>query len=65
MDYWLASLGFDIHAKLPAIQTHYKIVQKIRQATRKKVSVGDRVFSVVEPKYWNELPDDVRNIEYH
>ena len=25
--------------------------------------MGDRAFSVVAPKYWNELPDDIRNIE--
>ena len=25
--------------------------------------MGDRTFSVVAPKYWNELPDDIRNIE--
>ena len=29
----------------------------------KLVSMGDHAFSVVAPKYWNELPDDIRNIE--
>ena len=47
---------------------HDEIVQKILCATRKRpklVSMGDHAFSehVVLPKYWNELSDDVRNIE--
>ena len=25
--------------------------------------MDDRAFSVVAPKYWNELPDYIRNIE--
>ena len=29
----------------------------------KLVSMGDCAFSVVAAKYWNELPDDIRNIE--
>ena len=34
------------------------------QAKRSKlVPMGDRAFSVVAPKYWNELPDVIRNIE--
>ena len=27
----------------------------------KLVSIGDSAFSVVEPKCWNEVPDDVRS----
>ena len=26
--------------------------------------MGDRASSVVAPKYWNELPDAIRNIEF-
>ena len=36
----------------------------LQEKRSKLVSVGDRAFSVVAPKYWNELPDDIRNIEF-
>ena len=35
----------------------------LQEKRSKLVSMGDRAFSVVAPKYWNELPDDIRNIE--
>ena len=35
----------------------------LQEKKSKLVSMGDRAFSVVAPKYWNELPDDIRNIE--
>ena len=48
-------------------QQHHKIGKKIIHATKEKrsklVSMSDCAFSVVAPKYWNELPDDIRNTE--
>ena len=35
----------------------------LQEKTSKLVSMGDRGFSVVASKYWNEQPDDIRNIE--
>ena len=46
---------------------HHKIVQKIIDGTRKNIKTclfkSDCAFSVVATKYWNEVPDDVRDIE--
>ena len=35
----------------------------LQEKRSKLVYMGDHAFSVVAPKYWNELPDDIRNIE--
>ena len=35
----------------------------LQEKRSKLVSMGNCAFSVVPTKYWNELPDDIRNIE--
>ena len=50
-------------------QQHQRITRLARKSymlpekRSKLLSMSDRAFSVVAPKYWNELPDDIRNIE--
>ena len=49
-------------------QQHQRTTRLARKSYRpqkrlKLVSVGDHAFSVVATKYWNELPDNIKNIE--
>ena len=34
----------------------------LEEKRSKLVTMGDRAFSVVAPKYWNALPDTIRNV---
>ena len=35
----------------------------LKEKKSKLVTMGDRAFSIAAPKFWNSLPDDIRNIE--
>ena len=35
----------------------------LQEKRSKLISMGDHSFSAVAAKYWNEPPDDIRNIE--
>ena len=53
-------LNYQQHQRTTRLARKSYMLQEKRS---KLVSMGDRAFSVVAPKYWNELPDDIRNIE--
>ena len=53
-------LNYQQHQRTTGLARKSYMLQEKRS---KLVSMGDRAFSVVAPKYWNELPDDIRNIQ--
>ena len=58
--YLTSMLNYQQHQRTTRLARKSYMLQQKRS---KLVSMGDRAFSVVAPKYWNELPDDIRNIE--
>ena len=58
--YLTTMLNYQQHQHTTTLARKSYMLQEKRS---KLVSMGDRAFSVVAPKYWNELPDDIRNIE--
>ena len=58
--YLTSMLNYQQHQRTTRLARKSYMLQEKRS---KLVSMGDRAFSVVAPKYWNELPDDIRNIE--
>ena len=52
-------LNYQQHQRTTRLARKYMPQEK----RSKLVSMGDRAFSVVAPKYWNELLDDIRNSE--
>ena len=58
--YLTSMLNYQQHQRTTRLARKSYMLQEKRS---KLVSMGDRAFSVVAPKYWNELPDDIKNIE--
>ena len=58
--YLTSMLNYQQHQRTTRLARKSYMLQEKRS---KLVSMGDRAFSDVAPKYWNELPDDIRNIE--
>ena len=58
--YLTSMLNYQQHQRTTRLARKSHMLQEKRS---KLVSIGDSSFSVVAPKYWNELPDDIRNIE--
>ena len=63
---WSARIGTGtINAYYQQHQRTTRLARKsymLQEKRSKLICMGDCAFSVVEPKYWNELPDDIRNI---
>ena len=34
----------------------------LEEKRSKLITMGDRAYSIVAPKYWNNLPDDIRDL---
>ena len=58
--YLTSMLNYQQHQRTTIFARKSYMLQEKRS---KLVSMGDRAFSVVALKYWNELRDDIRNIE--